>query len=125
MKIHEDLVYDKTGVYMHGFVNLGDINQKLLKLEQEIDGGEANVQLATHTCMLTLMVRGIFIKLEYPYASFPTTGIVKKAYMNCTHNVNVHAGVTSEYLYWIMWEAVRRLEESGLKVLLIIFTLTL
>ena len=28
------------------------------------------------------------------------------------HNV----GITAEFLYWIMWEAVRRLEEIGLKV---------
>ena len=54
MKIQEDLVFDKTGVYMHGFVNLGNVNQELLKLEQEIEKDEGNIQLATH--MLTLMV---------------------------------------------------------------------
>ena len=71
MKILEDLVYDKTGVYLHGFVNLGDVNQQLRKLEQSVNKDEPP-QLATH--MLTLMVRGLFISLEFPYASFPTTG---------------------------------------------------
>ena len=28
------------------------------------------------------------------------------------HNV----GITAEFLYWIMWEAVRQLEQSGSKV---------
>lgn len=32
----------------------------------------------------------------------------------------IHAGITSELLYWVMWEAVRRLEQCGLKVHLFI-----
>ena len=53
-------------------------------------------ELATH--MLTLMVRGIFINLEYPYASFPTTG--KKCFVQyydthcCT---NFISGITGEF----------------------------
>jgi hypothetical protein len=31
MKIQEDLVYDKTGSNMLGFVNLGDVNDDLLE----------------------------------------------------------------------------------------------
>ena len=58
---------------MHGFVNLGDVNEQLLKLEQKMCTDEHQPELATH--MLTLMVRGIFFKLEFPYASFPTLGI--------------------------------------------------
>ena len=72
MKIQEDLVYDKTGVHVHGFVNLGGVNEQLLKLEKDLSNDEPPLELATH--MLTLMVRGVFIKLEFPYASFPTTG---------------------------------------------------
>ncbi len=82
MKILEYLVYDKTGIYLHGFVNLGDVNQQLMKLEQSIDKDEPS-KLATH--MLTLMVRGIFIKLEYPYASFPTTGNYIYTVITVTH----------------------------------------
>ena len=65
MKILEDLVYDKTGVYSHRFVNFGDVNEQLMKLEQSIDKDEPP-ELPTH--MLTLMVRGLFMNLEYPYA---------------------------------------------------------
>ena len=74
MKIREDLVYDKTGVSLHGFINLGDVNEQLLQLEEQTVNDKPHVELATH--MLTLMVRGIFTKLEYPYASFPTAGTV-------------------------------------------------
>ena len=74
MKIEEDLVYDKTGQRLHGFVNLGDINSDIQSLETQVsDGaGSPSSRLATH--MLTVMVRGIFFKLEFPYANFPTQG---------------------------------------------------
>ena len=73
VKIQEDLVYDKTGSNLLGFVNLGEVNDQLKQLEQEAGSQtESHKQLATH--MLTLMVRGIFIKLNFPYASFPTQG---------------------------------------------------
>ena len=35
MKIQEDLVYDKTGSNLLGFVNLGDLNDDLLALERQ------------------------------------------------------------------------------------------
>jgi tRNA nucleotidyltransferase (CCA-adding enzyme) len=44
------------------------------------------------------MVRGLFIQLEFPYASFPTTDI------------------TGDAMYPIVWEAVRRLELCDFKV---------
>ena len=65
-------MYDKTGHHLHGFVNLGDVNSQLQQLQKHISDDKPHEQLAT--MMLTLMVRGIFFKLEYPYASFPTTG---------------------------------------------------
>ena len=73
MKIREDLVYDRTGCHLHGFVNLGDVNNQLQQLEQNVQNDKPHEHLATE--MLTLMIRGVFIKLEFPYASFPTTGI--------------------------------------------------
>ena len=73
MKIREDLVFDKTGTCLHGFVNLGDVNNQLRQLEMQPDTKKPHDCLATQ--MLTVMVRGIFIKLEFPYASFPTQGI--------------------------------------------------
>jgi hypothetical protein len=33
MKIREDLVFDKTGECIRGFVNLGDVNEDIRKLE--------------------------------------------------------------------------------------------
>lgn len=74
MKVREDLVYDKTGESLHGFVNLGDVNNQLQQLERQADTGEPHKSFATQ--MLTLMVRGVFMKLEFPYASFPTQGTV-------------------------------------------------
>lgn len=74
MKIREDLVYDKTGTCLHGFVNLGDVNNQLRQLEMQSHVKKPYECLATQ--MLTVMVRGIFIKLEFPYASFPTQGNV-------------------------------------------------
>lgn len=74
MKIREDLVYDKTGTCLHGFVNLGDVNNQLPQLEMQSDVKKTYDCLAKQ--MLTIMVRGIFIKLEFPYASFPSQGNV-------------------------------------------------
>ncbi len=73
MKIQEDLVFDKTGQQLHGFVNMGDVNNDLQSLESVVnDDTTPSGSIATH--VLTLMVRGIFIKLEFPYANFPTQG---------------------------------------------------
>lgn len=73
MKIHEDLIFDKNGHNLLGFVNLGSINEQLKELEKETLTTQPHENLATH--MLTVMVRGVFIKLEFPLASFPTQGV--------------------------------------------------
>ena len=72
MKIHEDLVFDKHGRHLMGFVNLGCVNDQLQELEKKSQTNQPHEHLATH--VLTVMVRGIFMKLEFPYASFPTQG---------------------------------------------------
>lgn len=72
MKIHEDLVFDKHGRNLLGFINLGTVNEQLQQLERRTEDAQPHESIATH--MLTVMVRGIFIKLEFPYASFPTQG---------------------------------------------------
>ena len=51
--------------------------------------------------MLTFMVRGIFSNLEFPYAQFPTTGAVGHTF------------------FILVWDAVRNIEECGLKVMVI------
>ena len=71
MKIREDLVFDRSGA-ITGFVNTGEINDSIKSLEAKcsIDGEE---ELATH--MLSLMVQGIFVKLEHPIGHFSTNGV--------------------------------------------------
>ena len=76
MKIPEDLVFDSSGRWLHGFVNLGDISNKLQALEREVRYSSVTPSGTIATHMLTLMICGIFTKLEFPYASFPTQGIV-------------------------------------------------
>ena len=56
-------------------------------------------KVATH--MLAFMVRGIFTKLKFPYAYFPTKG------------------ATGEELFPIVWDGIRNLEERGIKVMVI------
>ena len=98
MKVWEDLVYDKTGESLHGFVNLGDVNNQLQELEKQTNTGKPHDSFATQ--MLTVMVRGIFLKLEFPYASFPTQGtlcllvcaclyIDECMWRGCLHNFTV------------------------------------
>ena len=76
MKIREDLIFDKTNGQITGFVDYGDsnLNSRFAKLKKECQH-QLNINetsVATH--MLTLLVRGIFIKLEFPFAQFATTG---------------------------------------------------
>ena len=93
MKIKEGLVYNKHTGNIIGFTDLGDVNNQLVLLEQECE----HPAIATH--VLAVMVRGIFFKMEFPYAHFGTDGI------------------TADTLYPIVWEAVRRLEIDGVKVI--------
>jgi len=95
MKIKEDIVYDKNTGEMIGFINLGDINNAILDLQR--DNAVDHPPVATH--LLILMVRGVFISLEFPFAHFGTD--------------NLTAGT----LFPIVWEGVQRLEEMGFKVI--------
>ena len=95
MKVKEGLVFNKHTDEIVGFTSLGDINDDLIRLEQEDGQPEVAKQL------LTLIVRGIMFKLNFPYAHFASRG------------------ATGDVLFPIVWEAIRRLESSGLKVLCI------
>lgn len=64
MKVKEGLVFNKYSSEILGFTNLGDINDDLLRIENE---GEYSA-IAKH--VLVLMVRGIMFKLNIPYAHF-------------------------------------------------------
>lgn len=82
---------------MKGFVDLGDINNHLIKFEEASNPEKQLPPLANS--MLTFMVRGIFIYLQFPYAQFPCKNM------------------TGDTLYPLAWETVQRLEMCGFKVL--------
>jgi biotin operon repressor len=100
VRVKEGLVYDKHSLQVIGFVNVGDINNQLLKFEraQTRDSQEAvPPPLAKH--MLVFMVRGIFSRLEFPYVQFPC------------------ASTSGDVIFPLVWECIKRLEACGLKVI--------
>ncbi len=97
MKIREGLVYCKQTGDITGFCNLGSINDDLSELERN----QCDVTPKIAKQMLVIMIRGIFFKLEFPLAHFST------------------GDLTGEQTFPIVWEAVRRVESIGLKVIFI------
>ena len=95
--IKNDLVYDKHNGSLIGFVNLGDTNNKLLQFENAMCGKESQEDVAS--TMLVFMVRGIFYKLNYPYAQFSCKDL------------------SGDLMFDLVWEAVSRLERMGFRVL--------
>lgn len=100
MYLREDLVYDKHSGALIGFANIGDTNQHLLQFQQlvESDADTCIDHQPLAKTMFVFMVRGVFSSLQFPYAQFP------------------FATVSGELLFDPFWEAVRRLEMIGLKV---------
>ena len=81
-----------------GFVNLGETNNHLLEFERSMLGeGSSRRKLANS--MMVFMVRGLFSRLQFPYAQFPCSA------------------VSGDLLCDPFWEAVCRLERSDFKVL--------
>lgn len=101
MKLKENLVYDKHEANVIGFVGIGDFNNQITELEKECSSSDfgPHESIATHT--LVLMVRGIFSKLEFPYAHFLTKDL------------------TGEQIFSIVWEGIERLEKLGFKVVVV------
>ena len=97
--IKEDLVYDKHEGCLIGFVDLGSINNQLLEFEAALSADKDYCPLAK--TMLVFMVRGLFQKLNYPYAQFAC------------------ANLSADLLFDPVWEAISRLERLGFKVLAI------
>ena len=102
MYVKKDLVYNKITGELVGFVNLGDTNMHIQAFERAItsesSGSTANEPLAS--TMLGIMVRGLFPRLQYPYAYFPSSNL------------------TGGLLYDPFWEAVLRSETLGFILLL-------
>ena len=79
---------------------MGDVKSQLDNLETNVDNAD-NTSFPSEllaNSMTTLMVRGLFTNLEFPYAYFPSRK------------------VTGYMLYDPLWEAVSRLEKNGFKV---------
>ena len=100
MHIREDLVFDKHMRTMIGYTNLGDINTHLMKFERSLSEDTPNISQEAAKSMLVFMVRGLFNSLQFAYAQFPCCDL------------------SGEMLYDPFWEAVRRVENCGLKVIL-------
>ena len=79
---------------MVGFTDLGNVNEEMAKLQQ--DDSPLKDTVATH--VVAFMVRGIFQKVNFPLAHFPTTGI------------------KGPQLYPIVWSVIRTLQRIDLKV---------
>ena len=76
--------------------DLGDVNNEILNLERQ---SSEHPPVAKH--LLALMVRGIFFKLDFPYAHFASET------------------ATGDLLFPIVWKAVEYIEAIGLKVICI------
>ena len=104
IKIREDIVYDKNSFEILGYVNLGDVTNQLLQFEKLCTDDELNVSdyvppVAKYVSCF--MVRGIFVPIKFPYVQFATDG------------------ASSDELFPLIWETVKRLELLGLKVMFI------
>ena len=97
--IKEDFVYDKHNSTLIGFVNLGYTNNHLPQFEAALSNDNLPQPLAK--TMLVLMVRGLFSKLKFPYVQF-----------SC-------ATLSGDLLMDPVWEAISRLEQQGLRVLVL------
>lgn len=97
MHIRQDVVFDKHSGHIIGFANLGEINNHLIDFEQSVVNSEIVSPKFAKT-MMVFMVRGLFSKLQFPYAQFPSTDL------------------SGDLLYDPFWEAVGRLEKCGFKV---------
>lgn len=80
MSVEESLVYDKFSGKLVGFIDLGSITNDVI-IEKELAGKcnstKCHRPIADH--ILVLMVHGIFIRLNFPLAHFPSKNL------NCTH----------------------------------------
>ena len=94
--IREGLMYDKHSGALLGFNNLGDVNNLLMKFERSLKSDAPTESLSKS--MLVLMVRGLFTRLQFPYAQFACSS------------------VTGDQLFSPFWEGVWRLERCGFMV---------
>lgn len=93
--------YNHLGAII-GFKDLCNVPADLDRVERLIDGGgESDVPCLANS-MLVLLVRGVFTKLQFPYAQFPCTAL------------------SAADMFEPFWQAVGRLEFCGLKVIALV-----
>lgn len=71
MKIKDGLTFDSETGILTGYVDTGDMNEKLCAYKEELLGTENSKKFATH--ILGVCIRGIVTKMEYPLAQFATS----------------------------------------------------
>lgn len=98
MHVRKEIVYDKYTGEMIGFCDLGEMNNNLLEFEQSLSESEVNPPPKVAKTMMVFMVRGLFTRLQFPYAQFAC------------------GDISGDLLYDPFWEAVGRLETCGFKV---------
>lgn len=81
---------------MIGFVDLGDINNRLLAFEKSVHDEVVPNVLASS--VMVVMVKGVFTPIRFAYAQFPCSSM------------------TWDLLFQPFWEAVFRLERMDFKV---------
>ena len=74
VKIKEGIVYNKHQCKIVGFVDLGITNNHLSAFEHSISESN-NCGLPVAKQMFSVMVKGIFTNLCFPYSHSPTAGI--------------------------------------------------
>lgn len=75
MKVQEGLVFYASTGDVIGFIDVGEINNKIKLLERNVSACDDGPGIADH--MLTVMVRGIFFHINFPLGSFATKGMIK------------------------------------------------
>ena len=100
MKIKEGLVFNKHTNELIGFTDLGNINSSISLLEQDLHNSNGStLQKSLASTVFVVMVRGLILKFDFPYASFPSENL------------------TGAKIAPILLEATCRLERMGMKVL--------
>lgn len=99
VRIKDSLVYDKHSFRLIGLVDIGEVNNELVRFEQSCDENKSTPELQIAKYMLVFMVRGICTSLKFPFAQFATKNM------------------TADLLFPLVWEVIQKLELIGLKVI--------
>ena len=73
MWVHLRLSLEKNNVNIIGYVDIGEVNNQLLKFELNLtsDAAIPTTPMPIASTVLTFMVRGLLSSLQQPYAKFP------------------------------------------------------